>query len=104
MLGSQVDFYFQIECQTTLQVEEEPFHRLSAKISVKLRCKCCGQILGTLYGYWATKELCGNVNFTTDTKVKTLSFLHHITHKMDPLRAKFQNSCGCERKDIAVLN
>ena len=42
-----------------------------------------------LYGHWATKELCGNVNFTTDTKVKTLSFLHHITHKMDHLRAKF---------------
>ena len=45
-------------------------------------------------GYWATKEVCGNVNFMTDTKVKTLSFLQHIKHKMDRLRAKFENSCG----------
>ena len=63
-----------MKCQTTLQVEEEPFGRLSAEIYVKLRCYCCGRILGTLYGYWATKQLCGNVHFATDMKVEHEAF------------------------------
>ena len=40
----------------------------------KLRCFCCGWILGPLAGYCATQELCKNNNFTIDMKVKNLNF------------------------------
>ena len=44
MLG----YIFGIDCQTTLQVQEKLLSRLPVEIYVKLRCYCCGRILGNI--------------------------------------------------------
>ena len=44
MLG----YIFVIDYQTTLQVQEKLLSRLPVKIYVKLRCYCCGRILGNI--------------------------------------------------------
>ena len=38
------DYIFGIDCQTTLQVQEQRISRLPVKIYVQLRCSCCGRV------------------------------------------------------------
>ena len=71
MLG----YIFGIDCQTTLQVQEKFISRSPVEMYVQLRCTCCVRILGQLSGYWATQELCKNINFAMETKAKKLKCL-----------------------------
>ena len=71
MLG----YIFGIDCHTTLQVQEKLIGRLPVEMCVQLRCYCCVRILGQLSGYWATYELCKNINFAMKTKAKKLNCL-----------------------------
>ena len=45
------------------------------KVALDYLVLCCVRILGSLSGYWATKELCRNANFTRYTNVKTNNVL-----------------------------
>ena len=77
MLGScaRSIYIFGIDWQSTLQVQQKLISRLPVESYVQLRCYCCGRILGQLSGYWATQELCKNVNFDMETKAKKLNCL-----------------------------
>ena len=41
-------YIFGIECQTTLQVQDELISRLPVEIYVYILCYCCGRILGNI--------------------------------------------------------
>jgi len=83
MLG----YIFGIDCQTTLQVQEKLKSRLPVKIYVQLLCSFCGRILGQLSEYWATQELCKNINFAMESQFTYV--WHHIAQ-----------SSKCEHKEF----
>ena len=66
MLG----YIFGIDCQTTLQVQERLISSLPVEIYVKLRCYCCVRILAKCPDTGQHTELCKNINFAMETKVK----------------------------------